>query len=659
MKWQNRSDGKVSWMPARLWRAGCVFALAFFALGLAPAACVWAGPIHEKQNARLSLSRAPAVEKASATSVFPKVQYPDMPILVSPADGVSDVSTTTPLEVMSSDAAEDPQDIHFYGREAGGGSDGDFTLVALPDTQNYASYYPSVLTSQLQWIVDKEAEENIVFVTHLGDLVNTATSLTEYDRVEDAISLLDRTDIPYSIGPGNHDIPDTNFNLYFGVDRFWGASWYGGYYGDNNDNSYSLFSVDGMDFILINLEYEPDGDVLDWAGGLLKTYAGRRAIVASHEILNLDDSWAYGDIFAALQDNPNLFLMLCAHNHSEDDGAGFRSDTASDEHVIYTLLSDYQDFPEGGYGYLRLIRFSPANDKIYVSTYSPYHEVFLITAGNTLALDYDMVSSAPFELLGTSADVQPGAVASYLWEGLSANTTYEWYVTAGNAPQSTFSPAWRFTTGSSTNQGPAILEGSSVSVEMSEDGKPAPFDLTLHASDLDPGDVLTWSITSPAGHGIASISGQGLAGAVAYSPEPDFNGSDQFTVWVADGDDAGDSISVNVTVDPVNDAPVLAAIADKIIPQASTLTFTAGATDPDLPADALTYSLVDAPPGAEIDPASGKFTWTAPAVAGRVSYAITVRVSDAGTLSLWDEEKFFVTVTGDWSVFIPLAFGLG
>ena len=41
-------------------------------------------------------------------------------------------------------------------------------------------------------------------------------------------------------------------------------------------------------------------------------------------------------------------------------------------HTIHILMADYQDFPNGGNGYLRILRFSPADDKIYATTYSPY-----------------------------------------------------------------------------------------------------------------------------------------------------------------------------------------------------------------------------------------------------------------------------------------------
>lgn len=55
---------------------------------------------------------------------------------------------------------------------------------------------------------------------------------------------------------------------------------------------------------------------------------------------------------------------------------------------------------------------------------------------------------------------------------------------------------------------PEITEGTSVSVTMSINDSPIPFNLTLHATDLN-SDTLTWSISSPASHGtaVASVTG--------------------------------------------------------------------------------------------------------------------------------------------------------
>ncbi|MEK7269320.1 MAG: tandem-95 repeat protein, partial [Planctomycetota bacterium] len=106
------------------------------------------------------------------------------------------------------------------------------------------------------------------------------------------------------------------------------------------------------------------------------------------------------------------------------------------------------------------------------------------------------------------------------------------------------------------NDAPVITEGATTTVTMSEDGSPTAFSLTLNATDAD-ADTLTWSISSDASDGSASASGTGASKAISYAPDANFNGSDSFVVQVSDGNGGTDTITVNVTVQSVNDAPVI------------------------------------------------------------------------------------------------------
>jgi len=79
------------------------------------------------------------------------------------------------------------------------------------------------------------------------------------------------------------------------------------------------------------------------------------------------------------------------------------------------------------------------------------------------------------------------------------------------------------------NEEPVISEGDVASVSMDENGSPTGFSLTLNADDPD-GDTLTWTITSQAENGTASVSGTGNSKAVSYSPTPGYSGSERFVV---------------------------------------------------------------------------------------------------------------------------------
>jgi len=126
---------------------------------------------------------------------------------------------------------------------------------------------------------------------------------------------------------------------------------------------------------------------------------------------------------------------------------------------------------------------------------------------------------------------------------------------------------------------------------------------TLTGSDPD-ADPLTFSIvTGPENGGLS-----GSAPYVIYTPNVDFNGSDSFTFNVNDGTVDSDPAAVSITVEPVNDAPVLAPVGNKTVDEENLLQFTISATDVD--EDTLTFTANNLPQGASFDSSSGTFSYT-------------------------------------------------
>jgi hypothetical protein len=144
------------------------------------------------------------------------------------------------------------------------------------------------------------------------------------------------------------------------------------------------------------------------------------------------------------------------------------------------------------------------------------------------------------------------------------------------------------------NVAPVITESDPKAVTMSEDGSPIAFSLTLNATDGNAGDTLTWSISTAALHGTASASGTGLSKAIGYTPTANWNTTDSFVVRVSDGSLA-DTITVNVTINAVNDAPVITEGTSTIVNMSvdgspTPFSLTLHATDVDT-ADTITWSI--------------------------------------------------------------------
>src|SRR6185503_169488 len=128
---------------------------------------------------------------------------------------------------------------------------------------------------------------------------------------------------------------------------------------------------------------------------------------------------------------------------------------------------------------------------------------------------------------------------------------------------------------------------------------------------------------------------------------PSASGSFPVTVIVTDNGapPLNDTEAITITVSPPgNTAPVLAPIGNKTVNELALLSFTATATDADIPAQTLTFSLgAGAPAGATINGSTGAFSWT-PGSAG--SFPVTVIVADNGTPSLNDTETITIDVAG-------------
>jgi hypothetical protein len=96
----------------------------------------------------------------------------------------------------------------------------------------------------------------------------------------------------------------------------------------------------------------------------------------------------------------------------------------------------------------------------------------------------------------------------------------------------------------------------------------------------------------------------------------------------------------------VNNVPVLASVADQSVHPGATLLITNVASDLDLPAQQLTFSLdPGAPAGASTDPTTGVFRWSPSAAQADTTNQITLRVLDSGVPPLTQAIDFRVTVT--------------
>ena len=141
-----------------------------------------------------------------------------------------------------------------------------------------------------------------------------------------------------------------------------------------------------------------------------------------------------------------------------------------------------------------------------------------------------------------------------------------------------------------------------------------------------------------------------INGIFEWTPgETDGGRTFAFTMRAADTSNPPNETTapITITVVETNQPPVLAPIADQQVFTGDTVTFDADATDPDLPAQSLTYALEGAPAGATIDPATGVFSWPS-ATTGRHTFDVVVRddwtASDGTPASSEDRDTVTILV---------------
>ena len=286
----------------------------------------------------------------------------------------------------------------------------DFSVIVLPDPQNYSESYPAIFNAQTQWIVNNSANYNIQFVLGEGDIVNVADQPAQWQNADAAVKLLDDAKMPYVLTLGNHDYDHFNpsargttaFNAYFGPSRYAQYSWYkGGFPSGTNDNFYAVFTVNGKQYLVLALEFVPRDTALDWAKTVLDANPDKEIIVVTHSFLFTDSTRADQcnnndlppsgnnqgeDVWQKLLINyPNLSLVVNGHFVGN---ASRRADLGLKQNLVNELFADYQGLANGGNGWMRIMTFRPLLNRIDVLTYSPYLNQYMTDSNNQFSLTW-------------------------------------------------------------------------------------------------------------------------------------------------------------------------------------------------------------------------------------------------------------------------------
>ena len=252
-----------------------------------------------------------------------------------------------------------------------------YNFLFIPDTQNYSKYNPEIFNSQMKWIAQNTKKNNIVMNAFVGDIVSSHSEV-QWNRSLEAISYLDKKEIPYIMAAGNHDYANGDpFLTHYGPERFVDKEYYKGY-SPSGYGSYSLVEAGSYEYLFLIVDMKNLEMDLEWSKNILEKHKDKPTIIVSHDII-------YPEIennltVAAQSDNGQKIWEELVNDHNQVfmtvNGHHFGithqvQQNAAGNDVIQMLVN-YQDVYRGGNGWLRLVEFDEEKNKLFFRTYSPF-----------------------------------------------------------------------------------------------------------------------------------------------------------------------------------------------------------------------------------------------------------------------------------------------
>jgi hypothetical protein len=279
-----------------------------------------------------------------------------------------------------------------------------FTLAVMPDTQFlYWGTQDSVnrmpQEESFRYIINNssdasnssDANNNIVFMAHLGDLTEDADA-SSFAQVDKAFDMMDSHGAAYSVLAGNHDVTgddsrgNTPYLQTMGPQRFTKSKTFAG--SDSTGyNTAHIFQAAGLSWLLLALDWRTSDQGYAWADSVIKAHPKMPVIITSHDIVVSpydDNVFPYpagdpetdgvlGDNGLAVwdnlvNDNDQVFLTLSGHywppaRMTQKNAAG---------NDVAMHMTNYQNRYFGGGAMIRLYHFDLVRNTIDVETINPW-----------------------------------------------------------------------------------------------------------------------------------------------------------------------------------------------------------------------------------------------------------------------------------------------
>jgi Carboxypeptidase regulatory-like domain/Calcineurin-like phosphoesterase len=308
----------------------------------------------------------------------------------------------------------------------GQSSDPDFTIIVLPDPQWYAANNPAIFDQQIQWIVNNVSTLNIKLVFDVGDTVNGGSEESQWQTASASIARMEGK-VPYFLAIGNHDYnandpqnrtsSASNYNYYFGPTRYANSysGWLGSYPTGSNESFYAQQTINGKRYLILSLEFYPRTVTLQWAANVIQQNPDAEVLIVTHGYEYFDNTRVAlcdnynAEYYGMGADNdgeemwqklvsqyPNVNMVFSGHvvKGAGEMAAAHQTEAGVNGNIVNELLINGQAMTDGGHGYLRILRVSPAKNEIQATTYSPVYNSYLIDSANAYTVPWHTTATS-------------------------------------------------------------------------------------------------------------------------------------------------------------------------------------------------------------------------------------------------------------------------
>ena len=280
----------------------------------------------------------------------------------------------------------------------------EYCFAVVGDTQVLSWYYPEEIGTIYDWILDNKEEKNIEYVIGVGDITEESKDY-EWEKATKEIYKLSG-EVAFSVVMGNHDKYDQKKASYAPEDRsefLFNKNFYTeeylaelvGWYGEGDVScSYNAFEINGTKWLLLNLDYGPTDDMLEWASDVISAHVDYRVIIVTHAYLyrdgtTLDKEECYpaSEANSTFNDGDEIWdklvskhenILLVISGHDPWDHIVCTQTEGDKGNVVTQLLIDgqYMDKYYEPTAMVALLYFSEDGERMTVRYYSTSKECY-------------------------------------------------------------------------------------------------------------------------------------------------------------------------------------------------------------------------------------------------------------------------------------------